>query len=68
AGRQMGPAETALRASCTADYRRLCPESGDDTSAVEACFRRKIGQISPGCQDAAAEFGEQAKAERATRR
>jgi hypothetical protein len=61
----MGPAETALRTSCATDYRRLCPEAGDETSSVEACFRRKLGQVSPECMDAAAEFGEQAKAERA---
>ena len=62
-----GPAEKALRAACAADYRRLCRDADRDATAIEICLRRKRGQVSPECQDAAVALGAKAKAERASR-
>ena len=62
-----GPAERALRTACAADYRRLCRDAGTDASAIETCLRRKRGQVSPECQDAAVALGARVKAERAAR-
>ena len=63
----IGPAETSLRASCADDYRRLCADIHEDSAAIEACFRQKLGQVSLGYQEAAVEFGGRAKAELAAR-
>ncbi|KAB1080741.1 hypothetical protein F6X53_05095 [Methylobacterium soli] len=45
-----------LQTFCTADYVRLCPDIDPHAPEMEACFRKNIDDVSPGCRAAVAEY------------
>lgn len=44
-----------LKTFCASDYARLCADMDPKDPEVEACFRKNLSEVSPGCQAAIAE-------------
>ena len=56
AARDLGGSKDNLQAFCSGDYIRLCSGIDPNGPAVEACFRKNMKDVSPGCQAAIAEY------------
>ena len=54
--RELGSAESMLRAQCSSDYLRLCASVDPNRKAVEACFHKNKNEVSPGCRAAVASY------------
>lgn len=50
--RDLGAYQQSLEASCSGDYLRLCAGIDPNGKEVEACFKRKMAQVSPDCRTA----------------
>ena len=41
-----------LKRYCTSDYLNLCSQFDQGSPALNACFRRNMARLSPGCRRA----------------
>jgi hypothetical protein len=57
--------QAVFRQYCSGDYMRLCSAYNPGSPEVEQCFQARMRELSPGCQNAIAEY---TKKERGSRR
>jgi hypothetical protein len=48
--------DAALRQNCSGDYMRLCSQYSPGSVEVEQCFKARMKELSPGCQNAITAF------------